>query len=179
MKRKDVFSDTRMAGAVVRYHTWPTHQQQTVADHCWNIQRIFLELWPHELSPKMVKFIVYHDAAELVTGDLPFPIKFRYPALRPILDEAERDITQKMGVMLPELTEDEKLRFKICEYIEMMEFGMVEVLMGNRYGAPIVEDTRAFIDELTPKLRDNEQVSVWGYVIARMDRFRTQKGNLQ
>jgi len=44
ISRKSVLTNARFAGMVLRYHTWPTLQKQTVGDHTWQIFRIYWQI---------------------------------------------------------------------------------------------------------------------------------------
>lgn len=45
---------------------------------------------------------LYHDAAEILTGDMPTPIKYYNPAIRDSYKQVERIATDKLLAMLPE-----------------------------------------------------------------------------
>lgn len=76
-------------------------------------------------------------------GDLPFPVKSKNPTLKACIDEGEKDALESMCVVLPELTPEEKRRVKICDLLEMNEFGREELARGNSFAWPIVYDTNA------------------------------------
>ena len=44
---------------------------------------------------------LFHDAAEIVTGDLPTPIKYHSPAIRDAYRQVEAEATEKLLNMLP------------------------------------------------------------------------------
>ena len=64
-ERGYILQDPRRAGDVLRYHTWPHVQPQTVAHHSWNIgcvvamfsKRVTTEVmvskWPSPRSPRI------------------------------------------------------------------------------------------------------------------------------
>ena len=166
MNRADVVTSTRMAGGVKRYHTWPTLRTQTVAEHSWQVMRLFLELFPDAVTVEVLTWILWHDVAEIGTGDVPFPLKSRYPELKGILDEIENDVTENMGIVWPELTPRQRLLVKVCDLLEMWEWGCEEMRMGNRYAEPICDDTRAAVLEMTVR----EPGSLHGDVLRFMER---------
>lgn len=45
---------------------------------------------------------LFHDAAEIFTGDLPTPIKYHSPAIRDAYRQVEAEATEKLLSMLPE-----------------------------------------------------------------------------
>ncbi len=149
MKRADIVTSTRHAGNVRRYHTHPTLRQQTVAEHSWHVMRLFLELFPDAVTVEVLTWILYHDVAEIGTGDIPFPLKARYPELKNIMDGIEEEVTENMGIVWPDITSRQRTLIKICDLCEMFEWGREEVMMGNRYAQPIVDDARAAVRDLT------------------------------
>src|SRR6267154_1716536 len=81
MTRDQVLTSARHAGTVRRYHTWPFHHQQNIGEHSWQIARIYFQIWG-PLPPEVSTYFIWHDAGELVLGDLPFPVKKNNPHLK-------------------------------------------------------------------------------------------------
>lgn len=174
----EVRSDTRQAGNVMRYHTWPTIRQQTIADHSWNVWRIINAIWgisygtdiPHHVT----EHIMLHDCGELRTGDAPYPIKRDNPELKRVMDRLEDESLAEQGIFLSKITEQWKWRIKVGHTIEMMEFGLEELLLGSAHAGPVVLRMRVWLDEqmasppagVTPL----EVIHVSKYVEARMQR---------
>jgi hypothetical protein len=142
--REMVRRDPRRAGAVRRYHTWPTLQTQTVAEASWNVTRILLQIWP-DAPPKAITHALMNDCGEIKTGDLPFPVKRDNSALKDIITGLEWESFREQGIR--HLAEPEGLaslwtqRVKVCDMLEMWEFGLEEMALGSVYATPIVEDT--------------------------------------
>jgi 5'-deoxynucleotidase YfbR-like HD superfamily hydrolase len=169
VKRDDVLNNPRWAGEVLRYHTWPTRRQQSVGEHTWQVLRIWHQIFGLP-SPQVCSYLLWHDAGELVLGDLPFPVKARNPTLKTIGDNVEMLALNKMGGQQVHLAPLDKVRTKACDLIEMLEFGWSEVEQGNRYGEPIVEDiTKALVDLREP-LPPEDHHKVWGYINAGKQR---------
>ncbi len=58
-----------------------------------------------EIDPEhVVTLAVYHDAAEVLTGDLPTPVKYHSEPLRSAYAEVERAALHRLAAMLPEET---------------------------------------------------------------------------
>jgi group I intron endonuclease len=140
MLRGHLLSNPRFAGAVRRYHTWPTLQQQTVADHTFHVIRIYDALWG-PIPANVTRALIWHDAGELAVGDLPFPVKARNPQLKQIVDSLEAEAVTAFGVKLSPLDPEQKARLRVADLLEMTEFGAVELAMGNRFASPILNDT--------------------------------------
>ena len=128
--------DPRRSGRITRYHTWPRIQQQSVGEHSWQLLRILLAIWP-EVPRELMVHAVTHDVGEIATGDLPFPAKARDPELKRKIDEAEKSTHLRMSMPwslpAPQLLAQEWLDvFKYAEYIEMWEWALDDMDMGNQ-----------------------------------------------
>jgi 5'-deoxynucleotidase len=51
---------------------------------------------------KLASRAMFHDAAEIITGDMPTPIKYKTPALRQAYADVERDAHDSLLSMLPD-----------------------------------------------------------------------------
>lgn len=143
-----VRSDTRMAGEVIRYHTWPTLRKQTIANHSWNVLRIVLTVWKHwVIAPGVVEYITLHDVGEIRTGDAPYPIKRDNPQLKSIMDKLEDESLMEQGIKLQSIDDMWKWRIKVAHTIEMMEFGLDELLLGSSYAGPVVTRMKIWLNE--------------------------------
>lgn len=151
MKRTEVLSCTRMALVVRRWHTWPVTTQQTIGEHVAQVLRTYRETFGH-IEPEVVGYVLYHDSGELQLGDLPFPVKSLNPVLKEECDRVEQEALHNMGVTLPRLTEIQKLRIKYCDVMDMLEFGVFELRLGNQYAEPIIDDTRATLHGLMARM---------------------------
>lgn len=130
----------RLSGLVERYHTHPTITRQSVAEHTWQVLRIYIEIFGAP-SPGATVAIMYHDSPEIATGDAPFPVKSNYPMLKTVLAAIEYDTYIRMGIVMPTLDSSLVSRIKVCDLLEMWEFGKHEVMLGNQYAHSIVADT--------------------------------------
>lgn len=149
MRRADVITSLRHAGSVKRYHTWPTIRHQTIADHTWHVLRILITLFPEEVTVDVLTYVIWHDVPEVGTGDSPFYAKRASPELKSALNELEGEVLESMGLVLPELTSRQRLLVKVCDLLEMHQWGTDELRMGNQYARPIIDDTRAALIDLT------------------------------
>ena len=153
----------RFAGGVKRYHSWPVLQTQTNAEHTWNVLRIFIAIFGAP-SPNVTVRIVHHDSAELLTGDPPFPIKRDHPELKRIYDALEHKFEETSGILYGDVSREDALRIKVCDLIEMWEFGLVETNMGNRFAELIVIRTEENVIQLSQSLPSAEKDEVLAYM---------------
>lgn len=169
MRNSDVRRDIRLAGQVKRYSTWPVLNQQSTGEHSWQVLRIYIDIFGPP-SPEVCVYIVHHDSAELTVGDPPFPLKRDNPDLKEIYDRLESTAVIEMrGEALPVLSREEMLRIKICDLIEMWEYGVQEHMMGNRFAEPIISDTMENFMDLARSLSEDEFMSVRKHVTRRME----------
>jgi hypothetical protein len=150
IQHHQVVHNARHAGAVRRYHTWPILRDQSVGEHCWQLCRIYYQIWG-ELPPDVSTYIIWHDAAELAVGDLPFQIKRDNHTLKRELDKLEGTAMRNMGgpsMLLSPVMLD---RVKLCDLIDMWEYGIDEHRMGNQYAWPIIDDIG---DKILTRLKD-------------------------
>lgn len=156
--------DIRLAGQVIRYHTWPHIRQQSVGEHSWQVARILLAIAPGH--PGLVKHAILHDIGELETGDLPYPIKADNEVLGGLMIDLEEEaieyLCNRWGVPSGRhLTDQEKWVFKLAEFIEMWEWGLEEVLRGNKFAELVALRCREKIQHMMePEHRMDEAVYI-------------------
>jgi len=149
MNPDDIRTDPRLAGRVVRYHTWPQVGQQTVAEHGWNVARIVLAIAP-DAPGYVISHALFHDVGEIKTGDLPYPIKKDNPSLKKVMDELEIhariDMSSKWLLSTPEsLDEHWRRLIKLADMMEMFEWAIEQLNIGNRYARPVFGAVMPFI----------------------------------
>lgn len=151
--------DLRLAGQVERYHTWPTITRQSDAEHTWQLTRILLTVDPY-VSKDVLVYTQFHDCGEHHTGDLPYPVKRNNPVLKSEVDriggEGLQDMCEFWKLHIPALTDSEMLLVKLCEMIEMWEFGLHEQRLGNSYAALVSECCLHFVMHNLCNLSDRE-----------------------
>lgn len=162
MNNESVTLNRRHAGAVKRYHTWPTLTQQTVAEHCWNVALIYTELF--DLPPAEVFWtMLHHDSAEVGTGDLPFRNSNEQPWL--LLKESKKFVDQgqmaRMGIEEYRGTDKERQQIKIADLLEMYEYGMHESRLGNQYGLIICQNVEPTALKIAADLGITEKIQGW------------------
>jgi hypothetical protein len=74
---------------------------------------------------------------ELCAGDLPFNAKRDVPEMKHFMDRAEEAGLRRLGIAMPELTEEELARIKLCDMLQMLEFARIEMAMGNWYARSV------------------------------------------
>lgn len=144
--------DPRRAGLIERYHAQTHVTHQTVGEHTWQVLRILTTIWPSAPQHVLV-YGVYHDIAEGVTGDVPYPVKLGDFKIKRLMDLAEEatvvELQKKWGIpSLPSLTDWEKRIFKGCELIDFLEYAWYEKNLGNKYAQIIIDRVMPRVIEL-------------------------------
>ena len=111
---------------------------------------------------------LYHDAGEVLTGDMPAPVKYFNPQIRAAYGEIEAAAHDKLFAMVPEPLQPDyrpllfpseadrpywelvKAADKVCAYVKCLE----EVAAGNNEFAKAEKSLRAAVDGLAlPEVR--------------------------
>jgi hypothetical protein len=158
--REKVYADSYLVGRVRRYHTWPMLQAQTVGGHAWGVACIYVAVFGLPRA-EVLLHCLHHDSGELWAGDLPFGVKNKIPGLKAAMDIAEEYGLRMLDIKLPELQDDEKVKIKICDLLEMHRHGWHEVMMGNQFAVPVMQDTASAAQALAGKHCHSESVNRW------------------
>ncbi|MBO7451552.1 MAG: 5'-deoxynucleotidase [Clostridiales bacterium] len=63
-----------------------------------------------KLNPyKVQAYALYHDCTEIITGDLPTPIKYKNDIIKKAYKEVEQEAAETLSSLLPEFMQDEYL----------------------------------------------------------------------
>lgn len=132
----------RDAGAVKRYHVKRTHRTQTLAEHTFGMLMLVKQVTEgrgeHGLQSLAILYnaILHHDLPELMTGDVPAPIKRVHPALGPLMDSIEQDLYPLYREYT--LTQEEAALLKWADRMELVLWCLEEFRLGNSYVKPTV-----------------------------------------
>ncbi len=113
-------------------------------------------------AEKVALIGMYHEVAEVITGDLPTPIKYYNLGIKDEFKKLELNATKKILAMLPEELQPDyrdiiladtsseeyklmKCADKICAYIKCIE----EIRSGNSEFTEAKKSTKKAIDEIT------------------------------
>ena len=110
---------------------------------------------------EVLYYCLLHDSGELYAGDIPFGVKMQVPGLKESMDQAEAIGRHQLELKLPELTKEERIQAKICDYLEMHETGEHEMNLGNKYAEAIMLDTMYAAQRLANESCMSKQVNDW------------------
>lgn len=163
---KDILTNSRYAGLVRRYHAWAMINTQTIAEHSWQMWRVYRTIWETP-SAAVSELIMCHDAGEIGTGDVPLYAKRDIPLLKQRMDIAEKRIRGDNG-MEPKLvcSPREQWRVKATDLIEGLEYCLQEYHMGNSLAIPAHRNyILALLGHLSkPEANETDRVMVRAYV---------------
>ncbi len=117
------------SGDVVRFHSHAGIDKQKNAEHQWGVALIVQHIYP-DCSKDLLLAAMTHDAAEYLTGDVPFPVKKEHSDLALLLRDIEKAWEIDNGVYFS-LKDEEKLILKMGDTLEGMWFCIHQVRMGN------------------------------------------------
>lgn len=148
------------------YSTYPENIQEhslRVAMIAHALAMIRNQIFGGEVNPdRTASLALYHDASEVLTGDLPTPVKYFNPEIKTAYGALEAAATEKLLSMLPaalqgayepyfrpsdtdrEHSELVKAADKLCAYLKCVE----EMGAGNREFAQAEQALRASVDQL-------------------------------
>jgi 5'-deoxynucleotidase len=156
------------------HNTYPENVQEhslRVAQIAHALAVIKNRLFDGDVDPDRVAVLaLYHDASEVLIGDLPSPIKYFNPEIHKAYKEVEKSASKKLVAMVPEELADDyrsvlmsdgsegprepnkdeahrdivKAADKLCAYVKCLE----ETAAGNREFAKAEEALREAVEEL-------------------------------
>ncbi len=148
------------------HNTYPENVQEhslRVAQIAHALALIRNRFFDGTINPERVTLLaLYHDAGEVLIGDLPSPIKYFNPEISKAYREIEASATKRLVSMVPDELESDYREFlvpdesekrhqeivkaadKLCAYIKCLE----EAAAGNREFSKAEESLRATVEDL-------------------------------
>ena len=138
------------------------------------------ELYGGKVNPDRVAVLaMYHDASEVITGDLPTPIKYYSPEIKTAYQEIEKIADERLFSMLPEairqhyksilFPEEEEAQHwklvkaadKISAYLKCLEelkqgnqeFSQAKNMLKNSIDNMNLPEVKYFMSTFTPSMR--------------------------
>lgn len=158
LTRDNFINNTIFSSRVKRYHTWAVHHQETVGEHSHRVIILYTILFGPP-SREALLYMAAHDMPELGVGDPPYPVKANNDTLKSIYDDLEKEWWNKVVkrhpnlscYVDPKLDKMEKLKVKLADMIQMMEFAAVEISMGNKLALPVYYTVKDHVLEVLKK----------------------------
>lgn len=135
------------AGAVKRWHTWPTLRTQDVAAHSWGVAMIL-----HQIDPYNFNLLVHaltHDLHECELGDIPYPAKKRFPGIGREAAAQEVKFNESHGIW-PVMSDSDHHKLKWADMFELLLWSRNELHMGNKAFAHTIDVAMKALAEMRP-----------------------------
>lgn len=108
-----------LAGFTQRWHVQPSLAStgDRVDGHSARVGILILHFHPGA-SAELLRAALIHDLGESGAGDVPYPVKKKYPDLNQKLEEIEAITLAGMSMKMPKLTETELEIFRFCDRLD-------------------------------------------------------------
>lgn len=122
-----------------RWGTLINREKESLNDHLLDTARIAYMLaliknkkYAGNLNPdKVAVLAMYHDLTEILTDDMPTPVKYKTPNMKSLYNKLDERVSEELLSLLPEdfredfysiliRTEDEKELWKLVKYADMI-----------------------------------------------------------
>jgi len=140
--------DVRMS-TVKRWSIVPTIQQQSNAEHCFNVARIAAAIWVPWLGGRsdmlsdVYEWALHHDDEEQFMGDVQSPAS-------PYFDKERFRADHKHLLRIPgPKNSDVRNCVKLADHLEMVAFVSLELAMGNKLIEQVYLERVAELDRYT------------------------------
>jgi len=162
MTHEEFYEKIYRLAYIVRYSNVPRVKDESVAEHSFFVAAITMKL--HEKYEfdigKALQIAVAHDIPESETNDISWAIKQRYPAIRNMLDIAEKELAMRMpktvqeGILGFAGDSVEAMFVKMADAMQCHQYAIHEVSLGNQgYMLSVLagsaERVRVFEEELS------------------------------
>lgn len=105
MKFTEKLERFRCGGTVRRYHSHRLIRPPNNAEHMYNVailvDQIYRRAYGFRTPSAIIVEALYHDQAELETGDSPGWVKRLHPELKTVLTKIELEVEARLGISAP------------------------------------------------------------------------------
>lgn len=137
-KSFDKLMITREAGDIKRYHT-ARIPAQSVSAHTYGVMNLVLMLSEEPPSLELVKAVMWHDIAEIATGDVPAPAKYKDRQLMYHLERLENDFL-RFNNLDTWISSQEIILLKWADTLELVLYCAEQCAMGNSYALVVLRN---------------------------------------
>lgn len=163
------FELMRNAARTRRCHTQMVIHDQSVGEHTFGAIAILDYIVP-DCRKELWRAMLYHDAPEAITGDVPAPAKWEHPYLEDALRRVEQRIKDDHWIST-NLFEDEAKALKFADIMELVWYGIEELRMGNRGVAGMVQMALDAIRKRELYTVSIEAFRLMTYTVATVDKI--------
>lgn len=149
---------TLHSGGVQRYHAVPSVlDKQRVDSHAWSVAMIVLCLTEGTASRDLLLHALLHDAAEIVTGDIPYTVKRSHVELKSIVDAIADSAHEQLLYPLPPLMKHETALLKMADTLDGWRWCQLHEAIGpvsNRWAGAYANACAKFAGVLSEDVLD-------------------------
>ena len=138
----------RRAFRIQRYHTVPLIRPQTVGEHTAGVIALACYL-NGSFNEELMKAALYHDIAELSTGDIPANVKVENPQMA----EAVKTVEARYRQYMPNLTPEHARILAAADTLECVWKCSEEMKMGNENLYLVRKRAIRYLNEDTERVR--------------------------
>ena len=125
------------SGSVIRYHATLIDKKQDTAQHQFGVTLILTAIYP-KCSKELMLYALTHDAAEIITGDIPAPVKRANPSIKKAFDALEKQHREgALQLSSSPFSDKDRLAIKWADVLEGIYFTSRRVLSGDAQAIPI------------------------------------------
>ncbi len=122
----------RRGGNVKRFHTFPIIGEQTNGHHQYNVLSLLLILHPNP-SMELVQYVLWHDTAEDIFGDVPATMANYNRELYDGYNQAQDTVlTEVMEYPVDNLSQEDRYWFECLDKLEAYLFAKEQLSLGNQ-----------------------------------------------
>lgn len=134
------------AGAIRRFHTIHVNRVQTVGEHTWAVMMILTQI-KAPISINLMQAALVHDLAEIVTGDIPAPVKWGNLDLEDALCGIEEEFHEATLTTVP-LNPEERRLLRWADSMELMIYAHSELRSGNGHMLEVFDRIKAHVRQM-------------------------------
>lgn len=142
--------------------------EENVATHSWEVATLAHALaliknrhFDGQLNADRIAAALYHDATEVITGDLPTPVKYHSPVMRQVFGDIEHKAEAELLALLPEdlradfapylqesqLREEDRELIKAADRLSAWLKCRAEIRAGNKEFEPAEYQIRSRLEQ--------------------------------
>lgn len=149
LSEEKILDDLLEASNIKRYHTFPIIGEQTVGAHTHRVL-ILLDYLAEGIPAYLYRAVLYHDSAELATGDIPATTKWSEPALSHSLKKIEEQ-WERDHCIVPSTSLNEHRLLKTADMLELVMFSRDQWMLGNRNALGLIQNGIMYLRSLYPE----------------------------
>lgn len=168
--------EIRDLATVPRWVTARVIHRQNIAEHSCMVAIYADQIagwlgWDGDYG-KLLRWALWHDAEETISGDMPGPTK------RQVVDRKAFNayMNAKMSQRFPEMewiepADDIKVIVKVADLLDELFYMLTEKQMGNGALETLISNTTRNLSEAVDKMPVNDQMKsiLWGHILKAVD----------